>query len=224
MQGLVGPDKIIPLAEETGLIVDIGDWVFKKSIAQLAKWRKAYEPGLQLSINTSPIQYQHDKNFTSEWYELMDQLNLPYDCLVIEITENIMLDINSKVSDKLEDLRNVGVQLALDDFGTGYSSLPYLKDLNSNYLKIDQSFVKNMVESDESRALCLEIIKFAQIFDMRIIAEGIETQDQAGLLSAGGCDYGQGYLYSKPLPTEGFSALLQAQSFVRGESRRSYVY
>ncbi|MGB1258321.1 MAG: EAL domain-containing protein, partial [Thiolinea sp.] len=211
VRGLVGADSIIPLAEETGLIVEIGNWVFKKSVTQLAEWRRTHSPNLQLSINTSPVQYQHDEYVVSEWYELMDQLKLPYNCLVVEITENIMLDFNGKVNGKLEAFRNGGVQLALDDFGTGYSSLSYLKDLNSNYLKIDQSFVKNMVESDEGKALCLEIISFAQIFDMKIIAEGIETQDQAGLLSAGGCDFGQGYFYSRPLPTEQFEALLKSQ-------------
>lgn len=220
-KGLVGADKIIPLAEETGLIVDIGNWVFRQGVTQLAEWRKLYAPDLQLSINTSPVQYQHDEYVVSEWYEFMDELGLPYDCLVVEITEGIMLDLNNKVNGKLEDFRRGGVQLALDDFGTGYSSLSYLKNLNSHYLKIDQSFVKSMAESEENKALCLEIINFAQIFNMKIIAEGIENHQQAELLSAGACDFGQGYFYSKPLPAAQFGLLLQAQQLTSKAALRS---
>ena len=210
-RGLVGADDVIPLSEETGLIVDIGNWVFEMGVKQLAQWQKKYDPEFQLSINTSPVQYYHDDCIVSSWLETMNGLSVPCSDLVVEITENLMLDLEGGVHTKLEEFRKNGVQLALDDFGTGYSSLAYLKNLNSNYLKIDRSFVSNIVESDKNLALCLEIIKIAHIFDMKVIAEGIETQEQAWLLSDGGCDFAQGYFYSKPVPAKVFETYLKKQ-------------
>ncbi|PWQ95338.1 GGDEF domain-containing phosphodiesterase [Leucothrix arctica] len=210
-RGIVGADEVIPLSEETGLIVDIGNWVFQKGTKQLAEWQQKYEPNFQLSVNTSPIQYYHNDCIVNDWYAYMDTLGVDYTSLVVEITENLMLDLDGKVRAKLDAFRNGGVQLALDDFGTGYSSLAYLKNLKSNYLKIDRSFVSNIVGNDKNLALCLEIIKIAHIFDMQVIAEGIETQEQAWLLSDGGCDFAQGYFYSKPVSAEVFETYLIKQ-------------
>ena len=214
-RGLVGADEIIPLSEETGLIVDIGNWVFQQSIKQLSHWQKQYEPDFQLSINTSPVQYHDNNCVVSDWFDTMDDLSLSYKYLVVEITENLLLDVDSNVGNKLDAFRNGGTQIALDDFGTGYSSLAYLKDLNSDYLKIDRSFVNNIVDNDKNLALCLEIIKIAHIFDMQVIAEGIETQEQAWLLSDGGCDFAQGYFYSKPVSETEFEALLKQQKNIK---------
>ncbi|RVU84826.1 EAL domain-containing protein [Leucothrix sargassi] len=210
-RGLLGADTVVPLAEETGLITDIGNMVFSKCIQQLAQWQKQYNPAFQMSINTSPLQYYNNECVVENWLEEMDALELSYNHLVVEITENLMLDLDKNVRAKLDAFQNHGVQLALDDFGTGYSSLSYLKNIKSNYLKIDRSFVQNIVDSDKNLALCLEIIKIAHIFGMQVIAEGIETQEQAWLLSDGGCDYAQGYFYSKPVTASAFETLLKKQ-------------
>ena len=205
--GLLGADSVIRLAEETGMIVDIGDWIFRKSTEQLALWREKYESNLTISVNTSPSQYRDDGCVVQDWLDHMDTLKLPYDSLVVEITENMMLDLDANVIAKLDAFRNSGVKLALDDFGTGYSSLSYLQQINSDFLKIDRSFVSNIVEDKKNMALCREIINISHIFGMEVIAEGIETKEQSELLCASGCDLGQGYLYSKPVSASRFEDL-----------------
>lgn len=209
--GLLGADSVIRLAEETGMIVDIGNWIFYRSAEQLAKWRQQYEPELVMSVNTSPSQYLDDRCLVSDWLEHMDKLKLPYDALVVEITESMMLNLDSDVMGKLDAFRDAGIKIALDDFGTGYSSLSYLQQINSDYLKIDRSFVSNITENERNMALCREIINISHIFDMGVIAEGIENTAQAKLLADSGCDFGQGYLYSKPVSAEDFEKLLVHQ-------------
>jgi len=209
--GLLGADSIIRLAEETGMIVDIGNWIFYKSTEQLALWRDRYDEHLELSVNTSPTQYRDEGCVVQDWFDHLERLKLPCDALVVEITENMMLDLDANVMAKLDAFRDGGVKLALDDFGTGYSSLSYLQQINSDFLKIDRSFVSNITENSRNMALCREIINIAHIFGMKVIAEGIETVEQGQLLAASGCDFGQGYLYSKPVSTEAFEALLIQQ-------------
>jgi diguanylate cyclase (GGDEF)-like protein/PAS domain S-box-containing protein len=211
VHGLLGADNIIPIAEETGLIVDIGNWVFYEATKQQAKWRKQYDIDLQVSVNTSPAQYIDDRCVVNEWFAHMDKLGLPYDSLVVEITEGMLLELNDSVEDKLAAFRKGGVKIALDDFGTGYSSLSYLQKLTSDYLKIDRSFVSNITESEQNMALCCEIIHIAHIFGMKVIAEGIETEEQSYLLALAGCDFGQGYLYAKPLTAAKFEEQLAKQ-------------
>lgn len=209
--GLLGADSIIRLAEETGMIVDIGNWVFYRSAEQLALWRKKFNADLKLSVNTSPSQYRDEGCVVQNWFDHMDKLNLPYDSLVVEITENMMLDFDTNVMTKLDAFRSAGVKIALDDFGTGYSSLSYLQQINSDFLKIDRSFVNNITENKRNMMLCHEIINIAHIFGMKVIAEGIETNEQGKLLAASGCDFGQGYLYSKPISAKEYEKLLDQQ-------------
>ena len=209
--GLLGADSIIRLAEETGMIVDIGNWVFYKSAEQLAVWRDKYDENHKISVNTSPSQYRDDGCVVQAWFDHMDKHNLPYDALVVEITESMMLDFDKGVTAKLEAFRNGGTKIALDDFGTGYSSLSYLQQINSDFLKIDRSFVNNITENERNMLLCREIINIAHIFGMEVIAEGIETSEQAKLLAASDCDYGQGYLYSKPVSASEYEDLLIQQ-------------
>lgn len=210
-QGLLGADSIIRLAEETKMIVEIGNWVFYKASEQLSIWRKLYDPDLIISVNTSPAQYIDDGCVVGDWYEHMDKLGLPYDCLVVEITEGLLIDLSDNVKTKLDAFRKGGVKIALDDFGTGYSSLVYLQEIESDFLKIDRSFVSNIITDTKTRALCNEIIKIAHIYDIKVIAEGIETIEESKLLSENGCDFGQGYLYSRPIPAKEFGLLLQQQ-------------
>ena len=210
-QGLLGADSIIRLAEETNMIVDIGNWVFYEATETLAKWRKNYHPDFMISVNTSPTQYMGDGCVVDDWFKHMDRLGLPYDCLIVEITEGLLLNLDDKVKGKLEAFRKGGVKIALDDFGTGYSSLAYLQEIDSDFLKIDRSFVNNITHDKKTRALCNEIIKIAHIYDTEVIAEGIETIEQSKQLAESGCDFGQGYLYAKPVTVSEFELLLKQQ-------------
>ena len=208
--GMISPLQFIPLAEETGLIVEIGDWVFRKAARQLKLWRASYSPGLQVSVNVSPVQLGNALgNSYQEWFRYLRDLGLPGQAMVIEITEGLLLDTGVGVTDKLLEFRDAGIQAAIDDFGTGYSSLSYLKKFDIDYLKIDQSFVRNLVTDPEDMALSEAIIVMAHKLGMKVIAEGVETGAQCKLLTDAGCDYAQGYLFSKPAPAEEFESLLK---------------
>lgn len=205
-RGLVSPIEFIPLAEETRMIVGIGDWVFRKAAQQSAKWRKVYHPDFQISINTSPAQYQHADFSVSDWLSYLHSLGLSGDAVTVEITEGLLMETDARVTEMLLSFRDGGIQVALDDFGTGYSSMSYLKKLDIDYLKIDQLFVRNLQPDSDDLALCEAIIVMAHKLGLKVIAEGIETKQQSDLLSAAGCDFGQGYFFSKPLPAEEFEA------------------
>ncbi|MDP2760254.1 MAG: EAL domain-containing protein [Sideroxyarcus sp.] len=206
--GLVSPAQFIPLAEETGLIVGIGDWVFKESARQLKHWRALHNTGLQVSVNMSPVQF-HSTSPYQAWSAYLQELGLPGQSMVIEITEGLLLDADADVTGKLLEFHDVGMQVAIDDFGTGYSSLSYIKKFDIDYLKIDQSFVRNLATDPEDLALSEAIIVMAHKLGLKVIAEGVETEAQCKLLSAAGCDYTQGYLFSRPVPTGEFEELLK---------------
>jgi diguanylate cyclase (GGDEF)-like protein/PAS domain S-box-containing protein len=205
--GLISPAEFIPIAEETGMIVEIGDWVFREAIRQTAYWRASYHQQFQISINKSPIQF-HRGNRHTEWFEYLQTLGLPGQSMVVEITEGLLLDAGASITEQLLEFRDAGIQVSLDDFGTGYSSLSYLKKFDIDYLKIDQSFVQNLTPHSDDMALCEAIIVMAHKLGIKVIAEGIETTKQRDLLQAAGCDYGQGYLFSRPVPADEFEALL----------------
>lgn len=213
-QGLVSPAEFIPVAEETGMIVEIGDQVFYQAVEQVAKWRKSLHEHFQISINKSPVQFLSKSSRCLEWFDYMKELGLPGDCLAIEITEGLMLDQNTLVSDKLLAFRDAGVQVAVDDFGTGYSSLSYLKRFDIDFIKIDKSFVQNLSIHSEDMVLCEAIIVMAHKMGLKVVAEGIETAEQRDLLFGIGCDYGQGYYFSRPLPVDGFERLVGEQKNV----------
>jgi EAL domain-containing protein (putative c-di-GMP-specific phosphodiesterase class I) len=207
-RGLINPGEFIAIAEETGRIVEIGDWVFHEAALQVKRWRQRYRCDFQISVNKSPIQFQNDESLYMGWIEQLRQLELPGDSVVIEITESLLLDNRQIVNDKLLLFRDVGIQVAIDDFGTGYSSLAYLKMYDIDYLKIEQSFVRNLRPESSDMVVCEAIIAMAHKLGMKVIAEGVETAEQRALLLAAGCDYGQGFLFSKPLAAATFEALL----------------
>ncbi len=211
LHGLVSPASFIPLAEETRMIVDIGDWVFREALRQVATWRKAYRPDFQVSVNVSPLQFRGEGDIQSGWLEHMRALGLPGQSVAVEITEGLLLDADAEITDKLLAFRDAGITVSLDDFGTGYSSLSYLKRFDIDYLKIDRSFVHNMETDGNDLALCDSIIVMAHRLGLQVIAEGVETREQQDLLSKAGCDYLQGFLFAKPLPPEEFEALLAQQ-------------
>lgn len=207
-KGLVSPADFIPIAERTGLINEIGNWVFVEALTQVTAWRQTIDPNFQISVNKSPVQIYNvaDKskdNFLN-WATYISEHNLPGDCIAVEITEGLLLDSNDAVHNHLLEFRDAGIQVALDDFGTGYSSLSYLKKFDIDYIKIDQSFVQNIESDSDDMVLCQAIIVMAHKLKLKVIAEGIETQEQLDLLKFAGCDFGQGYFFSKPILPEEF--------------------
>lgn len=210
--GVINPADFIPVAEDTGLIVEIGNWVFFHVADQLAKWRTSIDSQFQVSINKSPVQFYNRDDKHRAWFKYLNQLGIPGSSLVVEITEGLMLDKNPEVSEKLLAFRDEGIQVAVDDFGTGYSSLSYLKKFDVDYIKIDQSFVQNLSIYSEDMILCEAIIVMAHKLGLKVIAEGVETYEQRDLLFAVGCDYGQGYLFSKPVTAEAFETLCSQQN------------
>ncbi len=199
VNGMVSPADFIPVAEKAGLIIDIGNWVFYKVADQLAAWRSSIDKDFQISINKSPVQFYDKANQHVNWFDYLNKLGIPGSGLVVEITEGLMLDKNPEVSEKLLAFRDKGIQVAVDDFGTGYSSLSYLKKFDVDYIKIDQSFVRNLSDGSEDMILCEAIIVMAHKLGLTVIAEGIETAEQRDLLMSVGCDFGQGYFFSRPV-------------------------
>lgn len=207
-RGLIGPVDFVMLAEESGLIHEMGEWIFETATKQVAEWRKEYSPELQVSINTSPLQYRENGINVSNWEKQLAVLNLSGEALILEITESLLMDTSHKIKGKLKKLSTSGLEVAIDDFGTGYSSLSYMKKFDIDYLKIDQSFIKNLTAKSEDMALCEAIIVMAHKLGCKVVAEGIETEQQCTLLKKAGCDFGQGYLFSRPVNTSDFKNLL----------------
>lgn len=205
-EGLVSPARFIPLAEKSGLIVPMGQWAFKEACRQLAVWRQQHP--LQLSINKSPIEFQHNGQLITEDLAFMRSIGLPGEAVAVEITEGLLLDTSGFVGETLLAMRESGVHLSLDDFGTGYSSMAYLQKIDIGFLKIDKIFVQNIEANPANRTLCGAIVMMAHGLGIKVIAEGVETAVQARVLAELGCDYGQGYFFSKPLATEAFERLL----------------
>lgn len=209
-RGLISPAEFIPLAEESGLIHAIGDWVFRQVVKQTLKWTADYGEDFQVSMNKSPIQMQ-SKSELCRWQEYLTATCLPGKNLVIEITEGVLLDRTPAVISELMAFRDAGIQVAIDDFGTGYSALSYLKKLDIDYVKIDQSFIFNLATDDNDKALAEAIVVMAHKLGLKVIAEGVETQEQLNLLAMMGCDYAQGFLYSRALTPEDFERLMKSR-------------
>ncbi|UTV30688.1 EAL domain-containing protein [Photobacterium atrarenae] len=206
--GFIGPADFIPVAEETGIIVELGDWVFRQAARQVAIWRREFHPAFQISINKSPLQFREQGNDIHSWIAHLRSLGLPGQAIAIEITEGLLLDASSTVTEKLLAFRDAGIQVSLDDFGTGYSSLSYIKKFDVDNIKIDQSFVRNLSAGSDDMAVCEAIIVMAHKLGLEVVAEGIETEGQRKLLMDAGCDYGQGILFSMPKPADAFAQLV----------------
>ena len=203
--GLLNPGQFIAIAEDTGVIFEIGEWVFQQAAEQAAKWRKSLLPEFQISINKSPVQF---KRQDSVWPEYLEAHDFSGQGLVVEITEGLLLDASNGVTERLQKLRKAGIHIAIDDFGTGYSSLSYLKKYDIDYIKIDQSFVRNITADSNDMGLCDAIILMAHKLGMQVIAEGVETRAQLMLLSEAGCDYAQGFFFSKPVSVKEFEKIV----------------
>jgi EAL domain-containing protein (putative c-di-GMP-specific phosphodiesterase class I) len=209
-RGLIQPLNFIPLAEDTGLINEIGDWVFKEAARWAKRWVDQFDKDFQVSVNVSPIQFLSDELSCEAWSGYLRDAGLSGQNMVIEITEGLLLKASSGVTNKLLGFRDAGIQVAIDDFGTGYSSLSYLKKFDIDYLKIDKSFVDNLEVDINDMVLSEAIIVMAHKLGLKVIAEGVETEVQRKLLSDAGCDFAQGFLFSTPVPPEDFEAMLRS--------------
>jgi len=204
VEGLVNPNDFISVAEDAGLIIEIGNWVFTQAAQQVAIWRKTIHKDFQISVNKSPVQLNAMNETNLNWSEYLSELGLPGKSITVEITEGVFLNKNALVTDKLLAFRDAGIEVSLDDFGTGYSSLSYLLKFDIDYIKIDQSFVQNLTINSEDMVLCEAMIMMAHKLGIKVVAEGVETQEQLDILTAAGCDYGQGFLLARPLSTKAF--------------------
>lgn len=206
--GLLTPGSFIPLAEEAGLVSDIGKWVLSQGCRTLVRWQAMEAEQMPyLSLNLSPKDFLQP-NLASDIAALLQQTRLDPSHLKLEITETAVMDNPEQTTSKLEKLQKLGVQIAMDDFGTGYSSLSYLQRLPIDILKIDRSFVQTMLENPSNLEIIKAIIGLGKILDLRIVAEGVETQDQLQILQDLGCDLAQGYLLGRPMPLESAEELL----------------
>lgn len=207
-RGLISPADFIPVAESTGMIVEIGEWVFRTAADQVAQLRRQHSADFQVSVNKSPAQFHRQTELSESWSDYLRRRGLSCRSIVVEITEGLLLEDSQRVDDHLRLLREAGVQLSLDDFGTGYSSLAYLQKHDIDYVKIDQSFVRNLVADSKEMTLCEAIITIAHKLNMEVVAEGIETAEQLQLLRDAGCDYGQGYFMARPMSASALDAFL----------------
>jgi diguanylate cyclase (GGDEF)-like protein len=215
-QGLVSPAEFIPLAEDTGLIVPIGEWVLRTACAQMKAWIDGGAAGLSVSVNISPRQFRHS-NLVEMVRRELGETGLDPSCLEVELTESTVMKNPGSAVETLRALRDMGVKVAIDDFGTGYSSLSYLKTFPISTLKIDRSFVNNLATDTADAAIVKAIVALAHSLDLKVIAEGVETEDQLGLLHELGCDQMQGYLFSTPLPPDRFAQSMLGNHNAAGE-------
>jgi diguanylate cyclase (GGDEF)-like protein len=207
--GPIAPTRFIPIAEQTGLIEELGDWVLSQACAQLAQWRAAGLAVVPVAINLSPVQLLRGAPVERVAANL-EQWNLAPELLQIEITESVLMDLSPINSARLKGLAALGVALHIDDFGTGYSSISYLRRFEIDCIKIDRSFVSDICSNREDRALVAAMIAMASALGVKVIAEGIETHQQLEQLRALNCDYGQGYLFARPGPVAEAERLLCA--------------
>jgi diguanylate cyclase (GGDEF)-like protein/PAS domain S-box-containing protein len=207
-RGLVLPDEFIPLAEESRLILPLGDWVLQTACAQIAAWAGNKQTGdLALAVNISALLFRQPE-FVKKVLTVIDKAGANPKRLQLEITESILVENFSEAVSKITELRSHGVSFSLDDFGTGYSSLTYLKRLPLDHLKIDRSFVRDMLADATSGAIAQTIISLGRAMDLSVIAEGVETEEQRGFLAGLGCHSYQGFLFSQPLPLDQFEIFL----------------
>ena len=206
-RGLLAPAEFLPFAESGGLMMEIGDWVFRQAARQARTWQDELGSGFQVGINQSTAQFRGDTAMYIGWFDYATELGLSPRSLIIEITEGVLLDGATQVADRLRELREMGLQVALDNFGTGYSSLQHLKHFGIDLLKLDHSFIEHLTSDSGDLAMCEALILMAHKLGLRVVAEGVETHAQARLLELAGCDFAQGYVFAQPMPPEAFGEL-----------------
>jgi len=210
-EAIVPPGKFIPIAEETGLIVPLGEWVLRAACAQGRTWIDAGFAPLVMAVNLSVRQFQSE-NLADVIQQVLEETKLPAACLELELTESMFLEHAERSIDTLKTLKAPGIQLAIDDFGTGYSSLTYLKRFPIDKLKIDQSFVRGLAHDPNDREIAATIIAMARGLKLSVLAEGVESEQQLAFLRQHGCDYYQGFLFHRPAPAKELEAWLREHS------------
>ena len=210
-RGLIGPDEFIPIAEETGLIIGISDWVLNAACQQLHLWRQEGHDHFKMAINLSPKEFEQG-NLVDRVKRHIATYELPPEAIEIEITESLLMNDAEKVIDKVSQLRQLGIQVSIDDFGTRYSSLNYLRRFQVSSIKIDQSFVRDLLPN-HSPAIIDAIIGIGHSFSLDVLAEGVETELQCRALRKLGCDKMQGFYFSRPLPAASIQAMLASGEF-----------
>jgi len=214
-QGAISPESFIPVAEETGLIVRLDRWVLRSACRQLAEWHKQFpgSSGLKISVNVSSFDLR-EIDFVETIEQVLAQTGLKGEFLTIEITERMIVENFNKTIDLLFQLRSRDIRISIDDFGTGYSSLSYLCNLPIDNLKIDKSFVSQMREGNKNYKIVQAIVALSEQLDLNVVSEGIETDQQLEWLKKMGCEFGQGYLFFRPLPPELVTMLLEKGSLM----------
>jgi len=205
-RGMVLPAEFIPLAEETGLILPMGEWVLQETVAQGKSWQAAGFPPLFMAVNVSARQFRQ-ANFAGKVGQVLLESGFDPHYLEFELTETTLMTNADENIETLNKLNAMGVRIAIDDFGTGYSSLSYLKRLPVDVLKIDKSFVSGVIDSSDDAAIVAAIIAMARSLQLKVVAEGVETVEQVEFLQMNNCDEIQGYYFSRPLPVEQFEKL-----------------
>jgi diguanylate cyclase len=212
--GLIAPTEFLPVAEETGLMTRLDEWVQARAFADVVEWRRSGLGDIRISVNMSAQQLE-SRTFLERFFEALDRSGIAADQIHVEITENTVMRDIEVIVPKLRELRRRGLNIAIDDFGTGYSSLSYLQQFPINTLKIDRSFVGD-IRADESDASIINaIVAMARGLKLDLIAEGVETRTQLSYLRSQGCSEVQGYIFSRPIPASDLKALLRQNPFVR---------
>ena len=216
--GLIYPDRFIPLAEDSELIVPLGEWVLRHACEQARIWREAGLPPFRVAVNLSPRQLQYP-HVLKQVSQALERSGLDPSCLELEITESTILEHTDAVIGTLGALREMGISIAIDDFGTGHSSLSALQRLPVDVVKIDRSFVRDVITDANDASIVAAVIDMGQKMGLKVIAEGVETEEQMKLLQSMKCDFMQGYYFSKPLPPAEFEALLTREIAARSPLR-----
>lgn len=211
-EGMISPAEFIPIAEETGLILPLGEWVLRSVCQQIKKWNLSGYSGFRVAVNLSARQFEN--NIPSLIEEIMIETDVSPQSLTLEITEGVAMKNVDQNIRMLEELRALGLNISIDDFGTGYSSLAYLKRFPLNTLKIDRSFIKDITSNTDDREITKAIIAMGQNLNLKVLAEGVETRQQLDILRASGCDYIQGYFFSRPLPVVDVTPFLKNKSLI----------
>ncbi|MFC7687125.1 EAL domain-containing protein [Ureibacillus sp. GCM10028918] len=209
--GQIPPNEFIPFAEECGLISDIGEWVLKTTALQIKQWEKQFSYNLRVAVNISPLHFK-ELHFVARLVEILKETKVKPEHLEIEITEMSMMDYNDDLINKIQEVKKLGITVAIDDFGTGYSSLGYLKEFPVDTLKIDRSFIVNIREGESGIAMVAAIIALAHALKLKVVAEGVETNEEMEILKQYNCEYVQGYYFSKPLNVTDITTQMQNQS------------
>lgn len=208
--GLISPMEFIPLAEETGIILALGSWVMETACQQMKTWQTTHPELVNMSINVSARQFWQD-DFVEQVVAILEKTAVNRNYIEFELTETVVLDeVESAIATMME-LKNIGISLSIDDFGTGYSSLNYLQQLPVDVLKIDRTFISDLGRNKSDSAIVRSILALAENFELKVVAEGIETSEQQHILTSLGCHYGQGYYFCMPMSADDVTLHLDEQ-------------